>query len=242
MENARDILALAESAREQGLTEAAKELYKSALEVALAVHDIVVASEVNAAKSILSRRLAKEAKTTEERHRMLEQATAEVKSAVLLARQAEFTHDRTALPLAFLAQAKLYALKENFPEAIRALGPAVTFTLEDLPEVHRRPSMIVYLQLELALFKLQNLENTETEILRCIALLIDDGGPDSHYNIPVWVSGAYLALATYFVETDLDKSKQYLKKAKEIIFFDDALKLRKRDYDRVEDLVLSSRM
>lgn len=242
MEIARDILAKADSARERGQTELAKESYELALRVALDSHDIVVASEVHAARAILNRRLAIEAKTTQERHRMLELATADVKSAMLLARQAEFMKDKTALPLALLAQAKVYELQDRLPEAISALSMAFPLTLDGLPIVHRRQSVVTHVQLELALLRLKNLDETEQEILRCIALLIEDTGADAQYNIPVWISGAYLSLAEHFIQTDIEKSKEYLQRAKRIIFFDDTMFLRKLDYNRVENDVLSSRM
>ncbi len=245
MEAPRDILQNAEQARERGNTDTAFELYELALSLALSQHDIAVASEICAAKSILSRRLATEATTTEERHRMIERATAEVKSSLLHARHAEFMRDLTALPLALLAQAKLRALKGDIEGAIQSLSDAPTYSLDSLPEAHRFESRLLYLQLERAILRLKNNEDAEADVLRLVDLLIKDTGPDSHYNIPVWVSGAYLALAEYWIDTshatiDIQKAKQYLELCEDILKFDNRMLLRQKDFDRVQAKVLAT--
>lgn len=161
----------------------------------------------------------------------------ESEAAVDLAQE---SGEPTALAIPYFNLAKVQEDLETLDEAIDSYKEAVKLITEQPPKSHDRDGVRADFRIHLAVCELKNGDTSaENRVLDGIKELEKSGEEEvAKSNFDVWMSGAYMSLASEI--KDGVKSKEYLAKAKEIIEANPELVVRAKQWDKLANK-LSSR-
>lgn len=224
----------AELAREQKSYGEALRLYAEALFHFGMMGNTVKVSEIHAAKSIAYRHLFNQAADAQMQAIWKEEIEAHVHLALKVAHLAADQGNQTGFAMAFFNAAKFYEIENNAQRAIECFAQALHWIQQAPPTDHDRPAVVWDFKLKLALASfLHGDAQAMDDILVAIAALSADTGVDADYNAKVWISGAYLRLATHFESGNLEQARDFLAKAKHIIDQDERLVVRREEYQKI---------
>lgn len=222
---AREIHGQAAHAREAGQHLEALKLSDEAMLAYQRDNDILGLSEILTDRSLVYRHLADE--TEDENFLII--AKHEMIASIEIA---EKSGNKQALALPYFNLAKVHESLNELDDAKNYYQKAVENMINNPPDQHNHPAvladMIVHLAtceyrvgdtggLERALTAIDELEKSE----------------EVKYNKDVWLSGAHMRIAEMLKEEDLEKAKEYLQKAKEIIDANPDLKIRKQQWEKL---------
>ena len=126
-------------------------------------------------------------------------------------------------------------LLEDYTTAKDEFSKAVTLYPSDHPEKGDWTA-----HLGDAIYRLGEKEKGKKIILEGVQFINDRSDQIDSFLLSVWTSGAYLRLAKLLERDDIDESKFYLSKAKEIINSDNRLVIRKQQLESYLESVKSS--
>lgn len=166
--------------------------------------------------------------------RILTLAKYEMMASVDLARQSGLA-DALALPLYNLAQ-----LREDlgeYDDAVKDYREAVEAMEKNPPETHNRPSILANMKVHMATCEYKAGDKTALERAKQALRELEEAEEPNKYNKDVWVSGGYMRLADAIKTDNPDEAKDYLAKAKEIIDANRDLTLRKKQWEKLSQIV-----
>ncbi len=186
--------------------------------------------DVLAQRSIILRLLQE--KTSDKSFLIL--AKHEAMAGVEIARSFE-QKDMIILPLFRLGQVQ-DDLGE-FGEAVKSYKEAIEIFGTNPPETHNRKGVLADMQIRLAVAEYKaGDELALSRVLIGIEDLEKSGEKEvSKYNYDVWLSGAHMKIAEMLKATDMDLAKKHLNKAKKIIGGNSDLKLRKGQWEKLNE-------
>ncbi len=156
----------------------------------------------------------------------LEEAKKAAEESVKIAKENNLKGD-LARPLFNLA--KVQEELGEISKAVVTYKESIGIFQQDNPKLHNRSGVLADMKIHLAVCEYKNGDRTALDrILQAINELDNsDEKTVSKYNFDVWMSGAYMNLA------EILKDKKYLMKAKEIIDANPELKIRKEQWEKL---------
>ena len=159
---------------------------------------------------------------------MLLQAESVMRQGVELARK---SNDPTALALPLYQLAEIQEDLGNFSEALNSYNEAIKNMQTNPPATHNRPSVLADMKVHMYTCAYKSGDKSGLDQAKqALQELLDHEDPDS-FNQHVWVSGAYMRFAEILRLDNVEEAKKYLEEAREIIFTDERLKVRKEQYE-----------
>ncbi len=214
----REIHARAAQAREAGKHLEALQLTDQAM---LAYHqdaDLLGLAEVLADRSLILRHI----NDASEDSTILIIAKYEMMAAVEIA---ESSGQKDALSLPYFNLAKVQESLGELHNAVSSYKKAVENMVNNPPSQHNRPAVLADMMIHLSVCEYRSGDKSGLE--RSLTALADlEGADEVKYNKDVWTSGAHMKIAEMLKDDDLNKAKEHLQKAKEIIDSNPDLKLR----------------
>ncbi len=161
-------------------------------------------------------------------------------SAMASVEIAENSGDKTALAIPYFNLAKVQETLGQFQEAVSTYKKALDNVINNPPAVHKvpeRPAIVADFKVHLSTCEYTAGDKSALE--RAEAALADlEAHPDIEgYNQHVWVSGGHMRIAEMLKEDDLEKAKQHLQKAKDIIDSDPRLTIRLSQWQKLAEKI-----
>ncbi|MEN8253065.1 MAG: tetratricopeptide repeat protein [Patescibacteria group bacterium] len=223
--NAREIHAQSEQAREADELDLALDLISKAILQYQEEKNLAGQAEALCSKFLALKH--KYRKTGETKY--LEQAREEVEKAVAIAEKLD---DKSGLIIPLINLSKVLEELGQAAEALPHYERAAELNKETVLKNHDQDLLAVDIELHLGLAKLESkpkkVDETALSQIETSLKNLNSGKENrDSFRVNVLISGAYLRLAKYFKDKDLDKTKVYLKLATQLINEDERLVLRK---------------
>lgn len=136
----------------------------------------------------------------------------------------------TVLPLYNLAKSQ-EALDE-LEEAIKVYKEAIQVMEQTPSERHNRPGVLADMKIHMGICEYKHGDKTALSRVETALGDLEDSG-EYKYNLDVWLSGGYMKLAEVLRQTDSQKAREYLDKAKAVIDSNSELKLRLAQWEKL---------
>jgi len=226
-QSAQEVHAKAEHAREAGEFLEALRLSDEALLAYQTEKNVLGIGDILASRSITFRLLWEQ--TNDQTFLIL--AKHEVMAGVEIARAGEKAD--VIMPLFRLGQVQ-DELGE-FKDAVKSYSEAIEIFGVNPPKEHNRKGVLADMQVRLGVSQYRNGDKSAlSKILEAIKDLEEsDEKTVSKYNYDVWLSGAHMKVGEILKSDDPEEARKHLKVAKEIIDGNSDLKLRKRQWEKL---------
>lgn len=226
----RRIHSLAEKAREDGNPLMALIDTDKAIFAYRNDGDLLGLSEVLASRAITLRHLFQ---NTDDRAYLI-MAKNDCLSAVQIAQE---SGDRTALALPLFELANTQEALGVF-NAVITYREAVDAITNYPPEQHDRPAVKADFCVHLATCEYKAGDHTALERAEEALRDLESAEEPDSYAKDVWISGGYMRIADMLQETNPEKAREYLQRAKEIIDANPALKKRREQWEKLAKRVV----
>lgn len=225
-EKAHEIHVMAGHARESGKFSEAIKLIVDAIHLYEEGEDWIGAADAMGDASLTLRHLYRESKDIT----WLYLAKFFAENAVNITRKMKVG---LARPLFNLA--KVQEELGDFGVAAKTYGEAVSVFDSTPQELHNRSGVLADMKVHMytCQYKTGDKGGLEKAVGALSELEDSDEKTVSKYNYDVWVSGAHMRIAEMLKEDDLEKAKEHLEEAKEIIFSNPDLKIRKEQWEKL---------
>lgn len=137
----------------------------------------------------------------------------------------------TILPLYDLG--KIYEDAGNLPDAAATYQKAVERMQSNPPANHNRKSVLANMKVHLHTTEYKNGDKSALERAEAALKNLESSNDASDYEKHVWVSGAQMRIADMLREDDVEKAREYLVAAEEIINADPELVIRKEQLEKL---------
>lgn len=145
---------------------------------------------------------------------------------------AQEAHQPEALAIPFFNLAKAQETLDELEEAVASYRQAVDYLTKSPPKQHDRPGVLADFKIHLATCEYRTGDKSALDrALQALTDLENSSEPD--YNKKVWMSGGHMRLADMLRVDDPAMAKEHLSKAKEIIDSDEALKIRRQQWEKL---------
>lgn len=160
----------------------------------------------------------------------------EMMAAVEIA-QGSGQEEALALPLYNLA--KILEDLEDFQSAVNTYKQAVEKMQNHPPKRHNRPAVIADMRLHL--FTCEYKAGEKDAMFQAEEALreLEVADESDRFSKDVWVSGGYMRLADMLKTDNHEKAKEYLQKAREIIYSNSDLVLRRNQWEKLAKSISS---
>lgn len=166
--------------------------------------------------------------------RLLTLAKYEMMASVDLARQSGIAE---ALPIPLYNLAQILEDLGEYDHALKHYREAVEVMKENPPETHNRPSVLLNMNMHLAVCSYKAGDKKSLQQAKLMLSELEKAHETNKFNKDVWVSGGYMRLAEAIKADNPDVAKDYLTKAKEIIDLNPDLTLRKKQWEKLSQLI-----
>lgn len=223
----RRIHGQAAQAREAGESLKALQLIDEAIIAYQEAKDYLGVAEALADRSISLRHLYQ--KTNDKTYLYI--ANAEMEASAEIAKK---SGDKTALALPYFNLAKIQEELGKLDQALENYKQAVEYMVSNPPASHNRVAVLADMKVHMETCAYARGDKSALERAEK-ALKELEASDEVSYNKNVWVSGAYMRIATVLKDNNLEKAKEHLQKAKEIIDGDSRLELRKKQWEKLAE-------
>ncbi len=221
----RKLHAQAAQAREKGEFEESLDVNDRALIAYDADGDILGFAEGLSCRAITLRVWA----NLTDSKRILTLAKHEMMASVEIARQ---SGQKAALAVPLFTLAQVLEDLGELPRAVESFKEAVENIQNNPPVLHNRPAVLANMQINLATCEYK--AGDKSALARAEdALRQLRASEEQKYNKDVWLSGGFMRIAEMLLVDDLNKAKEYLKKANEIILGNAELTVRNLQWEQL---------
>lgn len=152
-----------------------------------------------------------------------------IMAAVEIARN---SGDLEALAIPLFNLGKAYQTLKEYDLAVNSFKEAISNMIKNPPKEHNRSSVIAEMNIHLSVCEYKN--GDKSALKRTEKALVDlASDKEDKYSKDVWMSGGYMDIAEMIKDTDPNKAKQALNRAKEIIDSNPKLTLRKKQFEKL---------
>ncbi len=153
-------------------------------------------------------------------------------SALASVELAEASGDKNALAIPYFNLAKSYEVLGQLDKAVEFYKMAVENQEQNSASMHDRPAVLLDMKIHLVAAEYKAGEKSKLEEAEQLINELD-GTEEEGYNKLVWLSGAHMRMAEMLKEDNLEKAKDHLQKAKDIIDSDARLKIRASQWEKL---------
>lgn len=144
--------------------------------------------------------------------------------------------DKTDLALPFLNLARVQETLGEINDAVENYKKAVKNIIENPPTSNNRPGVVADFKIHLATCEYK--QGDKLALNRALSAISDlEASDEDSYNKNVWLSGGLMSLAEVIKSEDINKAKEYLEKAGEIINSDQRLKIRLSQWEKLAQTI-----
>lgn len=222
----RDLHQQALQAQEAGNSLEALKLYDEAMIAYSQDKDVLGFAEVVAARSIALRHLAQK----NDDQKFVVVAKGEMEASVEIVRQSG-TKEALAIPIYNLG--KVYEELKEYDKAVKAYQDAIDHQSRHPADRHNRPAVLADMKVHLHYAEYKNGDKSARDRMLAAMSELETAEGASDYERKVWLSGGHMSLAEMLREDDPEVAKEHLSKAKEIIDSDEALKIRRQQWEKL---------